>query len=241
MDTIAPNVDHNEINKFEALAARWWDPDSEFKTLHDINPLRLHYIERTVSLAEKTVVDVGCGGGILSEAMAAQGASVTGIDMGEMPLRVADLHTLESGLTINYQRLAAEELAQEMPAHFDVVTCMELLEHVPNPASTIKACAQLVKPGGWVFFSTLNRNLKAYLFAIVGAEQILGLLPKGTHDFQRFIRPEELARWARQAALRITDVTGLVYNPLLQTYHLKADNIDVNYLMTCRRLYDSDI
>ena len=230
------NVDRAEVRKFEELASRWWDPNSEFKPLHDINPLRLDYIDRHAGgLAGKRVLDVGCGGGILSEAMAARGAEVTGIDMGEAPLEVARLHLLESGLEVDYRRMPAEELAAAEPAAFDVVTCMEMLEHVPDPASVIRACHDLVKPGGRVFFSTINRNPKAYLFAIVGAEYLLRLLPKGTHDYRRFIRPSELARWSRAAGLDTTDLTGLTYNPLTGRYRLDPDDVDVNYLVTCRR------
>jgi 2-polyprenyl-6-hydroxyphenyl methylase/3-demethylubiquinone-9 3-methyltransferase len=229
------NVDHAEISKFEELAARWWDPHSELKTLHDINPLRLGYIDRTAPLAGKAVLDVGCGGGILSEAMAARGAKVLGIDMGEEPLRVAELHTLESGVEVDYRRVAVEELADERPGSFDIITCMELLEHTPDPASVIDACARLVRPGGHVFLSTLNRNPKSYLFAIVGAEYVLGMLPRGTHDFARFIRPSELDGWVRRTDLRITDLTGLTYNPITREFRLDPKDISVNYLATCKR------
>lgn len=233
MPETVPNVDHSEVSKFEALAARWWDPHSEFKPLHEINPLRLSYIQRHVSLAGREVLDVGCGGGILSEAMALEGARVTGIDMGEEPLRVADLHTLETGVEVDYRQMPVEALAEERPASFDVVTCMEMLEHVPDPGSVIDACARLVRPGGHVFFSTLNRNPKSYLFAIIGAEYILNLLPRGTHHYARFIRPSELDRWVRATPLRIIDLTGLTYNPLTRHYRLAKD-IDVNYLAACR-------
>jgi 2-polyprenyl-6-hydroxyphenyl methylase/3-demethylubiquinone-9 3-methyltransferase len=232
------NVDPGEIGKFEELASRWWDPQSEFKTLHDINPLRLAYIERAVALAGREVLDVGCGGGLLSEAMAVRGAQVLGIDMGTLPLRVAELHTLETGVAVAYRRIPAEALALERPASFDSVTCMELLEHVPNPASVVDACARLVRPGGQVFFSTLNRNPKSYLFAILGAEYVLGMLPKGTHDFARFIRPAELDRWIRAAGLRTTDMTGMTYNPLTRTYRPDPDDLSVNYLVTCVRAAD---
>ena len=229
------NVDPREIGKFEELAARWWDPESELATLHAINPLRLDYVDRAVGLAGKRVLDVGCGGGILSESMALRGAEVTGIDLGEMALRVAELHTLESGVAVTYRRVAVETLAAEAPESFDVVTCMEMLEHVPNPASVIAACARLVRPGGRVFFSTLNRNPKSYLFAIVGAEYILGMLPKGTHDFARFIRPAELDRWVRAAGLHSLDMSGITYNPLTRHYALSPDDLDVNYLLTAAR------
>ncbi len=227
------NVDHAEISKFEELASRWWDPHSEFKPLHEINPLRLGYIDDIASLSGKRVLDVGCGGGILSESMAAKGAGVTGIDMGEAPLQVARLHLLESGLEVNYERIPVERLAAEQPASFDVVTCMEMLEHVPDPASVVNACATLVKPDGHVFFSTLNRNPKSYLFAIVGAEYLLRLLPRGTHDFSKFIRPSELDRWIRGAGLETKDMTGLVYNPLSRSYKLGPD-VDVNYMVHTR-------
>jgi len=228
------NVDPAEVSKFEELASRWWDPNSEFKPLHEINPLRLAYIEESAGLQDKQVLDVGCGGGILSESMAAKGARVTGIDMGEAPLQVARLHLLESGLEVNYERIAVERLAEERPASFDLVTCMEMLEHVPDPASVVHACARLVKPGGHVFFSTLNRNLKSFLFAIIGAEYLLRLLPKGTHDFAKFIRPSELDRWIRAAGLTTQDMTGLLYNPLTQSYKLGPD-VDVNYMVRSRR------
>ncbi|RDH86212.1 MAG: bifunctional 3-demethylubiquinol 3-O-methyltransferase/2-polyprenyl-6-hydroxyphenol methylase [endosymbiont of Escarpia spicata] len=228
------NVDHAEISKFEELASRWWDPHSEFKPLHEINPLRLGYIDDIASLSGKRVLDVGCGGGILSESMAAKGAGVTGIDMGEAPLQVARLHLLESGLEVNYERIPVERLAAEQPASFDVVTCMEMLEHVPDPASVVNACATLVKPGGHVFFSTLNRNPKSYLFAIVGAEYLLRLLPRGTHDFNKFIRPSELDHWIRDAELETKDMTGLVYNPLSRSYKLSPD-VDVNYMVHTRK------
>ncbi|RMG50621.1 MAG: bifunctional 2-polyprenyl-6-hydroxyphenol methylase/3-demethylubiquinol 3-O-methyltransferase UbiG [Gammaproteobacteria bacterium] len=228
------NVDPGEVAKFEELAHRWWDPESEFRPLHEINPLRLGYVEKWAGdLEGKRVVDVGCGGGILSEAMARAGASVTGIDMGEAPLSVARLHAAESGLEIDYRRISAEALATEAPGSFDVVTCMEMLEHVPDPASIVKACATLVKPGGSVLFSTINRTPKAFALAIVGAEYILGMLPKGTHQYDRFIRPSELSAWAREAGLQVEDVTGMQYNPLLRSYRL-GDDVGVNYLMACR-------
>ena len=229
------NVDHAEVSKFEQLASRWWDRNSEFKPLHEINPLRLDYIDGRSGLAGKRVLDVGCGGGILAESMAARGATVTGIDMGEAPLEVARLHLLESGLDVDYRRVPAEQLAAEMPAAFDVVTCMEMLEHVPDPASVISACATLVKPGGEVYFSTINRNPKSYLFAIVGAEYVLRLLPKGTHDYAKFIRPSELSRWTRAAGLESLDMTGLTYNPLTGVYRLDPRDVDVNYMLATRR------
>jgi len=238
MTETTPNVDQAEIGKFEELAARWWDPNSEFKPLHDINPLRLDYIDRAVGLKGKEVLDVGCGGGILSESMAVLGARVTGIDMGEKPLQVAELHTLESGVQVTYRRIPVEDLAAESPARFDVVTCMEMLEHVPEPASVVTACARLVKPGGCVFFSTLNRNLKSYLLAVIGAEYILGMLPRGTHDYGRFIKPSELDAWVRAAGMHTQDITGMTYNPLTDTYRLTDRDPDVNYLMTCRRESD---
>ena len=228
------NVDHAEIAKFEALASRWWDPASEFKPLHDINPLRLDFIDERTGLNGKQVLDVGCGGGILSESMAARGARVTGIDMGEAPLAVARLHLKESGEQVDYQRIPVEQLAAQQPGSFDVVTCLEMLEHVPDPASVIDACSRLVKPGGHVFFSTINRNPKAWLMAIVGAEYILRLLPKGTHEYRKLIKPSELGQWARQAALNIQELTGMHYNPLTQHYHL-GPGVDVNYLVHTTR------
>ena len=227
------NVDAAEVAKFEKLAHRWWDPQSEFKPLHEINPLRLGYIEdHAGALNGKRIVDIGCGGGILSESMAAKGADVLGIDMGETPLSVAKLHKLESGVELEYRQCTAESLAEEMPHSFDVVTCMEMLEHVPDPASVIKACATLVKPGGKVFFSTINRNMKAYLFAIVGAEYVLQMLPKGTHDYAKFIRPSEMEAWARDAELTFTNMIGMTYNPLTKNYALGND-VNVNYLVCC--------
>ncbi|MBT2988667.1 MAG: bifunctional 2-polyprenyl-6-hydroxyphenol methylase/3-demethylubiquinol 3-O-methyltransferase UbiG [Candidatus Thiodiazotropha sp. (ex Ctena orbiculata)] len=230
MSTEEINVDHAEVSKFEELASRWWDPHSEFKPLHEINPLRLDYILRFAPLEGRRVLDVGCGGGILSESMAALGAQVTGIDMGEAPLQVARLHLLESGLEINYERIPVERLAQERPESFDMITCMEMLEHVPDPMSVVSACARLVKPGGRLFFSTINRNPKSYLFAILGAEYLLKLLPKGTHDYAKFIRPSELHAWMRNAELNSLGMTGMSYNPLTQTYKL-TDDVDVNYLV----------
>ncbi|MGB5563412.1 MAG: bifunctional 2-polyprenyl-6-hydroxyphenol methylase/3-demethylubiquinol 3-O-methyltransferase UbiG [Sedimenticolaceae bacterium] len=227
----AVNVDHAEVSKFELLASRWWDPNSEFKPLHEINPLRLDYIDERVGLNGKTVLDVGCGGGILAESMAARGAHVTGIDMGEAPLEVARLHLLESGQQVDYRQITAEQLAEEMPGRFDAVTCMEMLEHVPDPASVIAACAALVRRGGQVFFSTINRNPKSYLFAIVGAEYVLRMLPRGTHDYAKFIRPSELSHWIRAAGLDVEDITGLTYNPLSGVYKLDPRDVDVNYMV----------
>jgi 2-polyprenyl-6-hydroxyphenyl methylase/3-demethylubiquinone-9 3-methyltransferase len=224
------NVDQAEVAKFEALASRWWDKESEFKPLHDINPLRTNFIDGHAQLAGKKVLDVGCGGGILSEAMAQRGATVTGIDMGEAPLKIAKLHALESGLNIEYQKIPVEELAEQQAESFDVVTCLEMLEHVPDPSSIIRACYKLCKPGGQVFFSTLNRNPKSFLLAVVGAEYILNMLPKGTHDYKKFIRPSELAAWARQSGLSVGELTGMSYNPITKTYKLGRDT-DVNYLM----------
>lgn len=228
------NADQAELDKFSQLAHRWWDPGSEFKPLHDINPLRLGWIDRLAGVAAKRVVDVGCGGGILAEAMASLGAGVTGIDLSEKAIKVAKLHLLESGLQVEYRLQSAESLAEEQPQTYDLVTCMELLEHVPDPASTVAACARLVKAGGWVFFSTINRNPKSYLFAIVGAEYLLNLLPRGTHDWARFIKPSELAAHARQAGLEPVEITGMTYNPLTKVYRLAQDT-DVNYLMACRK------
>lgn len=234
MSTAQANVDPAEIAKFEALAQRWWDPHSEFKPLHDINPLRVKFINDRVGLKGKMVCDVGCGGGILSESMAALGAEVTGIDMGEAPLAVAKLHLKESAQSVEYLKIAAEDLARERPGAFDVVTCLEMLEHVPDPASTVAACAQLVKPGGTVVFSTINRNPKSWLFAIVGAEYVLRLLPRGTHDYMKFIRPSELERWARAAGLQMRELTGMHYNPVTRHYTL-GPGVDVNYLALTER------
>lgn len=235
MTTTTANVDRAEIAKFEELAHRWWDRHSEFKALHDINPLRANYIDERSPVAAKQLLDVGCGGGILAEAMASRGAVVTGIDMGEAPLAVARLHQLESNVEVDYRRITAEELALERPAQYDVVTCMEMLEHVPDPQSIISACATLCKPGGDLYFSTLNRNPKSYLFAILGAEYVLKLLPKGTHDYAKFIRPSELADWLRRANLQLRDITGMQYNPLTQTYRLNARDVSVNYLLHAKK------
>ena len=228
------NADPVELEKFSQLAHKWWDPNSEFKPLHDINPLRLDYIDSRAGLAGKTVLDVGCGGGILSESMAERGASVTGIDLSDKALQVAKLHLLESGKQVDYRKVAVEELAVEQPARYDVVTCLEMLEHVPDPQSVITACAKLVKPEGWVFFSTLNRNPKSYLFAVIGAEYLLKLLPRGTHDYAKFIKPSELAQSCRNAGLDLVDLTGMSYNPITKVYALARDT-DVNYLVSCRR------
>jgi len=234
MESARTNADPAELAKFGELAHRWWDPQGEFRPLHDLNPLRLAWIDGHEPLAGKRVLDVGCGGGILAESMARLGATVTGIDLSEKPLRVAQLHLLESGLQIDYRLSSAEEYAAANAALFDVVTCMEMLEHVPDPASTVAACAELAKPGGRVFFSTINRNPKAYLLAVVGAEYVLKLLPKGTHDYTRFIKPSELTRWCRDAGLRPVEMKGMTYNPLTNRYRLGAD-CDVNYSLCCAK------
>ena len=226
------NFDAAELNKFSELAHKWWDKTSEFKPLHEINPLRLNYIDNVASLKDKTVLDVGCGGGILSESMAEKGAKVTGIDLGEKALKVATLHSLDSGVTVDYQLIAVEQLAEQQPASFDVVTCLEMLEHVPDPASVVAACAKLVKPGGHLFFSTINRNPKAYLFAVIGAEYVLNMLPRGTHDYAKFIKPSELASWMRSADLSLLGQTGMSYNPITKHYWLDSD-VSVNYMMHC--------
>lgn len=230
------NVDAQELAKFSALAHRWWDTRSEFRPLHEINPLRLRWIDDLASLQGKRVLDVGCGGGILAESMARRAASVVGIDLATKPLGVARLHALDAGVTnIDYREIAVEALATEEPAQFDAVTCMEMLEHVPDPASVVMACSRLVKPGGWVFFSTIHRNPKAFLMAIVGAEYMLGLLPKGTHEYSKFIRPSELARWAREAGLNLVQSRGISYNPFTQRYRL-GDDTSVNYLLAAQRI-----
>lgn len=229
------NADPREIDKFSELAHRWWDPASEFKPLHDLNPLRLGWIDGIAHLRDKTVLDVGCGGGILSESMARQGARVKGIDLSRKALQVADLHSLESGVAVDYEEIAVEALAAREPAAFDVVTCMEMLEHVPEPASVVNACAHLVRPGGYVFFSTLNRTPKAYLLAVLGAEYILRMLPRGTHDYEKFIPPAQLAHAIRHAGLEIVEIRGMTYNPLTQLYKLGRDT-DVNYMVACRRI-----
>ena len=224
------NVDTAELSKFSDLAHKWWDKNSEFKPLHDINPLRLQYINDTSALKGKKVLDVGCGGGILSESMTHLGATVTGIDLGEKALKVAQLHSLESNINIDYQLIAVEQLAQQQPSSYDVVTCLEMLEHVPNPASVVQACANLVKPGGHVFFSSINRNPKAYLFAVIGAEYLLNMLPRGTHDYAKFIKPNELASWSRKAGLLLQHQIGMSYNPITKHYWLNADT-SVNFMM----------
>ncbi len=231
----APNVDAAEVAKFQALAARWWDPGSEFRPLHEINPLRLRWIDALAGLAGRRVLDVGCGGGILAESMAAAGATVKGIDLADKPLKVAELHGLESGVHVDYERIAAEALAAREPESFDTVTCMEMLEHVPDPGSTVEACARLVRPGGWLFFSTINRNPKSFALAIVGAEYVLRLLPRGTHQYEKFIKPSELASAGRAAGLALIEMTGLAYNPITGIYKLVADDLGVNYLAAFRR------
>ena len=228
------NVDQSEIDKFSALAHRWWDPTSEFKPLHAINPLRLGWIESITTLAGKKVLDVGCGGGILAESLSKAGGIVTGIDLSNKALKVAELHQLESNTSVQYRSISAEDLAKQEPENYDVVTCMEMLEHVPDPSSVVQACATLCKPGGSIFFSTLNRNPKSYLFAIIGAEYILKLLPKGTHEYDKFIKPSELAGFTRQAGLELLEIKGMTYNPLTQIYRLGSDT-DVNYMIATRK------
>ena len=228
------NADAAELAKFSALAHRWWDPNSEFRPLHEINPLRLNWIDQKAKINGKKVLDVGCGGGILAESMAIKGADVTGIDLADKSLKVAELHSLESGVSVNYRNIATEALAQECPETFDVVTCMEMLEHVPDPSAVVKACADLCKPGGWVFFSTINRNPQSFLFAIIGAEYLLQLLPKGTHSYDKFIKPSELAGYAREADLNMTDIIGLTYNPFTRIYRLERDT-RVNYMIACQK------
>lgn len=228
------NVDQSEIDKFSALAHRWWDPTSEFKPLHAINPLRLGWIESITSLAGKKVLDVGCGGGILAESLSKAGGIVTGIDLSNKALKVAELHQLESNTSVQYRSISSEDLAKQEPENYDVVTCMEMLEHVPDPSSVVQACATLCKPGGSIFFSTLNRNPKSYLFAIIGAEYILKLLPKGTHEYDKFIKPSELANFTRQAGLELLEIKGMTYNPLTQIYRLGSDT-DVNYMIATRK------
>ena len=227
------NVDNNEIDKFDELASRWWDPDSEFRPLHEINPLRLEWIEKLAGMSGKKVIDVGCGGGILAESMAVRGADVTGIDMAPTPLQVAKLHLKESGQQVDYQQSTAEHMAEQHAGQFDIVTCMEMLEHVPDPASVVAACRKLAKPGGWVFFSTINRNPKSFVMAIVGAEYILRLLPKGTHEYAKFIRPSELTGWSRDAGLQLKEMIGMHYNPFSRQYSL-GPGVDVNYIIAWR-------
>jgi 2-polyprenyl-6-hydroxyphenyl methylase/3-demethylubiquinone-9 3-methyltransferase len=234
METTSLNADPAELRKFSELAHRWWDPESEFRPLHEINPLRLDWIDGRAALHGKRAIDIGCGGGILSEGMASRGAEVTGVDLSERALGVARLHLYESGQQVDYRQIAAEQVAANEPESFDVVTCMEMLEHVPDPSSTVAACAKLAKPGASVFFSTLNRNPKSYLFAVIGAEYVLRMLPRGTHEYARFIKPSELARMARDAGLIVEEVIGMSYNPLTKRYWL-GRNTDVNYLMRCRK------
>ena len=229
------NVDLSEIAKFEKLASRWWDPHSEFKPLHDINPLRAGWIDQHANVKHKSVLDVGCGGGLLCEALAHRGALVTGIDMGEAPLSVARLHQLESGVTVDYQQSTAESLAERRAGEFEIVTCLEMLEHVPDPSTVIQACADLCRSGGDLFFSTINRNPKSFLFAIVGAEYILNLLPRGTHEYDKFIKPSELARWIREAGLDMREMMGMTYNPLTKRYRLTPDDVSVNYLIRAKK------
>ena len=237
MTTTQANVDPAEVAKFDALATSWWDREGQSKPLHEINPLRLNFIKQYCQLEGQNIIDIGCGGGILSETLAKNGGKVTGIDIGEMALKIAKLHALEAGLSIDYQQITAEQKASQSAGQYDLVTCMEMLEHVPDPQSVIQACAQLVKPGGHVFFSTLNRHPKAYLLAVLGAEYIMNILPKGTHDYQRFIRPSEMASWCRKADLEVSNITGLSYKLLTKNYSL-GDDVKVNYLMHCRRALD---
>ncbi|MDN7177939.1 bifunctional 2-polyprenyl-6-hydroxyphenol methylase/3-demethylubiquinol 3-O-methyltransferase UbiG [Caballeronia sp. SEWSISQ10-4 2] len=229
------NADPHELQKFSELAHRWWDPNAEFKPLHELNPVRLDWIDKHAHLSGKRALDIGCGGGILSESMAVRGAKVKGVDLSSSALGVADLHSLESGVEVEYEEIAAEALAAREPGSYDVVTCMEMLEHVPDPAGIVHACATLVKPGGWVFFSTLNRNARAYLFAVIGAEYIARMLPRGTHDYARFIKPSELAQFVRSAQLDIVEIKGITYRPLSKRFSL-SDDSSINYLMACRRV-----
>lgn len=231
----AQNVDPNEIRKFEELASRWWDRNSEFKPLHDINPLRANWIDALAPVAEQHILDVGCGGGILCEALAQRGAKVTGIDMGDAPLAVGNLHKLESGISVSYEKSTAEDYALSHASQFDIVTCLEMLEHVPDPGSVVRACAEMTKPGGTVFFSTINRNPKSYLFAVIGVEYVLRMLPKGTHEYKKFIRPSELGGWIRESGLELDQMTGLLYNPITKTYKLDERDVDVNYMICARK------
>jgi 2-polyprenyl-6-hydroxyphenyl methylase/3-demethylubiquinone-9 3-methyltransferase len=233
-DAMTANADPAELQRFADIAHRWWDPQGAMRPLHELNPLRLDWIDRHAALAGKRVLDVGCGGGVLAEAMAAKGAQVTGIDLTAKLLKVAELHALESGVSVEYRHGTAEDLAQKEPGRYDVVTCMEMIEHVPDPASVVRACADLVRPGGWVFFSTINRNPKSFLFAIIGAEYVLGLLPRGTHEYAKFIKPSELGRYVRDARLTTAELIGMTYNPITRRFALEADT-DVNYLLACRR------
>ncbi len=233
-DMTTLNADPIEIQKFSDLAHHWWDPTSEFRPLHEINPIRLEWINSCTPIAQKKIIDVGCGGGILAESMAKKGGFVTGIDLSEKALKVADLHGLESGIKVAYEKISAEEMADREAGQYDIVTCMEMLEHVPDPASVIRACAKLAKPGGNIFFSTLNRNAKAYLFAVIGAEYLLQLLPKGTHDYTKFITPAELAQSVRDAGLGLNSIRGMSYNPLTKIYSLNHDT-SVNYLVACKK------
>jgi len=235
MKTSQNNVNPSEVKKFSSMASHWWDEEGEFKTLHQINPIRVDLVNETVSLADKKVLDVGCGGGILSEAMAQKGADVTGIDMGKELIDIAELHSLDAGVAVNYKQMPVEELAEEQQANFDCITCMEMLEHVPDPLSVIKACASLVKEDGYVFFSTLNRTPKSYLFSIVGAEYVLGMLPKGTHDYKSFIKPSELASWARQSGLELVDCKGIVYNPLTKNFS-QSEDVSINYISVFKKI-----
>jgi 2-polyprenyl-6-hydroxyphenyl methylase / 3-demethylubiquinone-9 3-methyltransferase len=229
------NVDSHEIAKFERMAHRWWDPQGEFKPLHLMNPVRAHYIDLKASVAQKSLLDVGCGGGLLCEAMAQRGAQVTGLDLGEGPLQVAKMHAANQALSIDYIQISVETLAQQKPQSYDIVTCLEMLEHVPDPKSAVQACAQLIKPGGHVFFSTLNRNFKAYLMAVIGAEYLLKWLPKGTHEYQKFIRPSELANHCRDASLVVKDISGIIYNPLTQQFSINSQDVDVNYILHAQK------
>lgn len=234
-ETGKPNIDPAEIARFNALASRWWDPDGEFKPLHQMNPVRAEFIEERSAVAGKKFLDVGCGGGILTEDMAQRGAEVTGIDMGEAPLSVARLHAQESGVSVDYRQITAEDLAREQPENYDIVSCLEMLEHVPEPQSVIDACASLARPGANLYFSTINRNPKAFLLAIVGAEYIAGLLPKGTHEYKKFIRPSELSQCLRNAGLEVVEITGMLYNPFNGKFRLSSGDVDVNYLIHARK------